>query len=99
MLTEGRLADSVWRVEDKDYSNAAARRPFISFMLHRVSPLLAQSGHSDSLNQCPLLGVKRTLLTRIRRAAERGEYRQAAGAIAKGLTAHRIRGGGILKPY
>jgi hypothetical protein len=31
MLTEGGLADSEWRVEDKDYSNAAARRPFISF--------------------------------------------------------------------
>jgi hypothetical protein len=27
-------------------------------------PLLAQSGHHDPLNQCPLLGVKRTLLTR-----------------------------------
>jgi len=25
MLTEGRLADSEWSVEDKDYSNAAAR--------------------------------------------------------------------------
>ena len=25
MLTEGRLADSEWRVEDNDYSNAAAR--------------------------------------------------------------------------
>ena len=25
MLTEGRLADSAWWVEDKDYSNAAAR--------------------------------------------------------------------------
>jgi hypothetical protein len=24
-------------------------------------PLLAQSGHTDPLNQCPLLGVKRTL--------------------------------------
>jgi hypothetical protein len=23
-------------------------------------PLLAQSGHPDALNQCPLLGVKRT---------------------------------------
>src|SRR6516164_2776127 len=26
-------------------------------------PLLAQSGHRDPLNQCPLLGVKRTLRT------------------------------------
>jgi hypothetical protein len=26
-----------------------------------MSPLLAQSGHPDALNQCPLLGVKRTL--------------------------------------
>jgi len=25
-------------------------------------PLLAQSGHPDALNQCPLLGVKRTLI-------------------------------------
>ena len=25
LLTEGRLADSEWCVEDKDYSNAAAR--------------------------------------------------------------------------
>jgi hypothetical protein len=41
-------------------SNAAARRPFIGFMLHCMSPLLAQSGHSSALNQCLLLGVKRT---------------------------------------
>ena len=61
MLTEGRLADSVWRIEEKDYSNAAARRPFISCMLHRVSLLLAQSGHSTVEFRCPLLGVKRTL--------------------------------------
>jgi hypothetical protein len=26
-----------------------------------MSPLLAQSGHSDTLDQCPLSGVKRTL--------------------------------------
>jgi hypothetical protein len=26
-----------------------------------MSPLLAQSGHPDALNQCPLSGVKRTL--------------------------------------
>jgi hypothetical protein len=26
----------------------------------RQCPLLAQSGHSDALDQCPLLGVKRT---------------------------------------
>ena len=50
-----------WRVEDKDYSNAAARRPFISCMLHRVSLLLAQSGHSTVEFRCPLLGVKQTL--------------------------------------
>src|SRR6516165_553047 len=47
-------------VEDNDYFNAAARRPFISFMLHCICLLLAQSGHPDALNQCPLLGVKRT---------------------------------------
>jgi hypothetical protein len=29
-------------------------------LLHRMSPLLAQSGHPKALNQCPLLGVKRT---------------------------------------
>src|SRR6516225_1775360 len=29
-----------------------------------MSPLLAQSGHPDTLNQCPLLGVKRTLVSR-----------------------------------
>ena len=58
----GRLADSEWWVEDNDYFNAAARRPFISFMLHCICPLLAQSGHPDPLNQCPLLGVKRTLV-------------------------------------
>jgi hypothetical protein len=60
MLTEGRLADSEWWVEDKDYSSAEARRPFTSFMLQCMSPLLAQSGHPDALNQCPLLGVKRS---------------------------------------
>ena len=53
MLTEGRLADSVWRVEEKDYSNAAARRPFISCMLHRVSLLLAQSGHANPGDERP----------------------------------------------
>src|SRR6516165_9180099 len=26
-----------------------------------MSPLLAQSGHHDALNECPLSGVKRTL--------------------------------------
>ena len=31
-----------------------------AFLLHCMSPLLAQSGHPDALNQCPLLGVKRT---------------------------------------
>jgi uncharacterized protein (DUF2461 family) len=50
MLTKGRLADREWWVEDKDYFNAAARRPFIRFMLHRICPLLAQSGHRDTLN-------------------------------------------------
>jgi putative ABC transport system substrate-binding protein len=34
---------------------AAARR-----LLHCICPLLAQSGHRGALNQCPLLGVKRT---------------------------------------
>src|SRR5262249_30645455 len=29
--------------------------------LHCICPLLAQSGHPDTLNQCLLLGVKRTL--------------------------------------
>ena len=29
-----------------------------------MSPLLAQSGHPDVLNRCPLLRVKRTLLGR-----------------------------------
>jgi len=60
MLTEGRLADSVWRVEDKDYSNAAARRPFISFMLHRVSLLLAQSGVLFGAGHESAIGTKRT---------------------------------------
>ena len=60
MLTKGRLADSEWWVEDNDYFNAAARRPFISFMLHCICLLLAQSGHSATEFQCLLLGVKRT---------------------------------------
>jgi len=30
-------------------------------LLQCICPLLAQSGHPKSLNQCPLLGVKRTL--------------------------------------
>src|SRR5215469_16810133 len=33
-------------------------------MLHRMSPLLAQSGHSTTEFQCPLLGVKRTFARR-----------------------------------
>src|SRR5262249_37881065 len=42
MLTEGRLADSEWWVEDKDYSNAA-RGPRLSVLwLHCMSGLLAQ---------------------------------------------------------
>jgi uncharacterized protein (DUF2461 family) len=60
MLTQGRLADREWWVEDKDYYNAAARRPFISFMLHRMSLLLAQSGHAAHADECPPSGVKRT---------------------------------------
>jgi hypothetical protein len=34
---------------------------------HLPLPLLAQSGHADTLNRCPLLGVKRTsqLLSRM----------------------------------
>jgi hypothetical protein len=31
-----------------------------SFLLRCMSPLLAQSGHPNAVNQCPLLGVKRT---------------------------------------
>ena len=50
--TDRRAASSV---EDR-LSNAAARRPFISFMLHCMSPLLAQSRHPNTLNQCPFLG-------------------------------------------
>src|SRR6516225_10312634 len=30
------------------------------FCCNAECPLLAQSGHRDTLNQCPLLGVKRT---------------------------------------
>jgi hypothetical protein len=33
-----------------------------TFLLQCMSPLLAQSGHADTLNRCPLLGVKRTWL-------------------------------------
>jgi hypothetical protein len=29
-------------------------------LLRCMSPLLAQSGHPDALNQCPLSGAKRT---------------------------------------
>ena len=29
-----------------------------------MSPLLAQSGHAHHFRQCPLLGVKRTLVAR-----------------------------------
>jgi hypothetical protein len=31
----------------------------VAVLLHCMSPLLAQSGHPNTLNQCPLLGVKR----------------------------------------
>src|SRR5262249_6810896 len=31
-------------------------------LLQCMSPLLAQSGHPDTLDPCPLLGVKRTLI-------------------------------------
>ena len=55
-----------------------------SLLLHCMSPLLAQSGHHDTLNQCPLLGVKRTLLTR-----DKG--RRIAANIAK-LTDFRCPG-------
>jgi hypothetical protein len=34
--------------------------PAAIILLQCMSPLLAQSGHSDTLNQCPLLGAKRT---------------------------------------
>ena len=32
-------------------------------LLHCMSLLLAQSGHPDRLTRCPLLGVKRTLVS------------------------------------
>ena len=31
-------------------------------LVQRICPLLAQSGHHDPINSCPLLGVKRTLI-------------------------------------
>jgi hypothetical protein len=50
------------------YPSNDARRAFcclgeaVQFSLQRECPLLAQSGHSSELNQCPLLGVKQTLV-------------------------------------
>src|SRR5262249_4543875 len=41
-------------------------------LLQCRSPLLAQSGHPDSLNQCPLSGVKRT-------SVELGKIRKKCG--------------------
>ena len=87
MLTEGRLADSVWRVEDKDYSNAAARRPFISCMLHRVSLLLAQSGHAGGPMRARVKGL----------AAESGTVNAGYGsyeadADARGRPVHVFHG-------
>jgi hypothetical protein len=45
---------------------------------------MAQSGHPDTLNQCPLLGVKRTskLLMRMK-GLELSERGKAARAVAK----------------
>src|SRR5262249_52049825 len=41
----------------------------LRFMLHCMSLLLAQSGHPNTLNQCPLLGVKRTSRKALRMSA------------------------------
>jgi hypothetical protein len=41
------------------------------FLLHCMSPLLAQSGHVESSSRCPLSGVKRTWLgERVRSAVD-----------------------------
>ena len=53
-------------------------------------PLLAQSGHRDALNQCPLLGVKRTCLVQVAMTANdpkrifRTRYRSLASGSRPG---------------
>src|SRR5262249_25747755 len=47
---------------DLEYRHRAHVKPGPRFfLLHRMSPLLAQSGHYATEFQCPLLGGKRTL--------------------------------------
>src|SRR6516225_10001376 len=54
MLTEGNWRTASGGSTIRNYSNATARR-LIGFMLHRMSPLLAQSGHFASEFQYPLM--------------------------------------------
>ena len=56
----------------------AERAPFNSNI--SVCLLLAQSGHPDPFNQCPLWGVKRTLRFKL---PTRDEARRIAANIAK----------------
>jgi hypothetical protein len=44
------------------WGRSATRRKSDVFHCGAECLLLAQSGHPDTLSQCPLLGVKRTLL-------------------------------------
>src|SRR5262245_47422216 len=51
-----------------------------NFMLHCICLLLAQSGHPDTFNQCPLSGAKRTLPKRPLMSAS-DPKRTSAGAL------------------
>src|SRR6516165_276526 len=51
-------SNRVWKSPDSCHSRTAARNR--SFCCIALGLLLAQSGHSSSRQQCPLLGVKRT---------------------------------------
>jgi hypothetical protein len=48
-------------------------------LLKCMSPLLAQSGHPDALNQCQLLGVKRIPSTMVKTSNQRDNHDRYLG--------------------
>jgi hypothetical protein len=62
------VAFSDWRVDGRDIITLAAARKrrrgdqIGHSLLQCMSPLLAQSGHPDTLNQCPLSGGKADMM-------------------------------------
>ena len=64
----------------------------------RQCPLLAQSGHHDRAELCPLLGVKRTSGSLLRPHQEAG-YTSAVVTVASGPVSLLQSGGVHIRPH